>query len=185
MPKRAFIIHGWKGTPEGAWRPWLKEELEKREFAVSVPAMPAPDTPKMKEWVAHIAKSIGSPDKDTYLVGHSLGCIAILRYLESLNRGVEIGGTVFVGGRTYSLGRAETETFFETPVNWKNVLSHCKNFVAIHSDNDSYVPLKEADIFREKLGAEIIIKHNMGHFTTEDKVFELPCVLHAVLEMAW
>lgn len=23
--KRAFVIHGWEGTPEGSWWPWLKK----------------------------------------------------------------------------------------------------------------------------------------------------------------
>jgi len=34
MSKRVFLIHGWEGSPEEGWRPWLKKELEKRGFKV-------------------------------------------------------------------------------------------------------------------------------------------------------
>jgi len=34
MAKRAFLIHGWAGSPDEGWRPWLKTELEKRGFRV-------------------------------------------------------------------------------------------------------------------------------------------------------
>lgn len=35
--KRIFIAHGWDGCPEEGWFPWLKKELEIREFEVFVP----------------------------------------------------------------------------------------------------------------------------------------------------
>lgn len=181
MPKRVIIIHGWKGVPEGGWRPWLKQELEKLSYDVYVPAMPEPNTPKLSDWLERLRETIGEPGKDTYLVGHSLGCITILRYLESLEEGREIGGVVLVGGRSYSLGTPETMNFFEAPPRWESIRMHCKKFVAIHSDNDYYVPLKESETFRRNLGAKIIIKHNMGHFTGEDGVKELPDALDAVL----
>ncbi len=47
--------------------------------------------------------------------------------------------------------------------------------------NDPYVPLDNQDDFSEKLGSEIIIEHNKGHFSgPTDKIFKLPIVLEKV-----
>ncbi|MBI2580107.1 MAG: alpha/beta hydrolase, partial [Candidatus Aenigmarchaeota archaeon] len=76
--KRAFLVHGWQGSPESGWKPWLRKELKKNGFSVSVPEMPDTAHPRMNAWVPHLAKTVGTPDKNCYFVGHSLGCIAIL-----------------------------------------------------------------------------------------------------------
>ena len=184
MPKRAIILHGWKGVPEGAWRPWLKKELEEKWFDVTVPQLPNADTPQVDEWVKHISGVVGTPGKDTYLVGHSLGCIAILRYLESLKKGQEIGGAVLVAGSIDDLGHKELSNFFSKPIDWEKIKSICKKVIAINSDNDPHVPLMHADVFKNRLGAEIIIKHGMKHFCGEDGITELPVALESVLTIS-
>lgn len=79
MKKRVFLIHGWEGYPEEGWRLWLKKELEQRGFKVIMPAMPDTATPTMEKWVPFLTQIVGNPDEQTYFIGHSLGCITILR----------------------------------------------------------------------------------------------------------
>lgn len=178
--KKVFIIHGWGGKPESGWRPWLKNELEKKKFSVSVPTMPDTEHPKMDAWIKQLAKTVGTPDKDCYFVGHSLGCITILRYLETLRGIQKIGGAVLVAGFSDNLGFKEIDSFFSKPIGWEKIKSRCGKFAAINSKNDVYVPLKHGKIFREKLGAELIVKDKMGHFS---RVRELPDALETVLKM--
>ncbi|UCD07446.1 MAG: serine hydrolase family protein [Candidatus Aenigmatarchaeota archaeon] len=184
MAKRAFLIHGWEGYPEESWRPWLRDMLKEKGFTVINPAMPDTDHPKMNEWLEFLIKTVSNPNKDCYFVGHSLGCITILRYLETLEEGQEIGGAVLVAGFCDNLGYEEINSFFEKPIDWDKINSHCKKFIAINSDNDPYVPLKHADIFKEKLGAEVLIKHNMKHFSVDDGINELAVALEAVLKIS-
>lgn len=184
MPKRAILIHGWEGYPEEGWRPWLKKELESKGFEVIVPAMPDSANPKMDTWLSHLNKLVGEPDKDTYFVGHSLGCITILRYLESLSKNQVIGGAVLVAGFTSNLGFEELDNFFPSLVDWDKIKPHCSKFVAIHSDNDPYVSLHYSDFFKDNLGAEIIVEHNMKHFSGDDGVNELPAALESVLKIS-
>jgi predicted alpha/beta hydrolase family esterase len=99
---KAVFVHGYQGTAMGGWRPWLKRELEARGWSVSAPEMPTPDAPMVEEWVATIAREVGDSGKDCVLVGHSLGCIAILRYLERAKK--QVGGAVFVAGFAGKLG---------------------------------------------------------------------------------
>lgn len=182
--KRAFLIHGWEGRPEGAWRPWLKRELEEKGFSVTVPEMPDTNHPKREAWVGHLARVVGMPDKDCYFVGHSLGCITILRYLEGLKEGQRVGGTVLVAGFTDNLGYKELAGFFSTGIDWKKINTVCKSFVAIHSDNDPYVPMKHGDVFNKELGAEVVVEHNKKHFGEEDGIMELPSALYSMLKMS-
>jgi len=98
MTKRVFIVHGWDGYPEEGWFPWLKNELEAKDFEVSVPQLPEAKTPRIYNWVPALSKAVGTPDEQTYFVGHSIGCQTIARYLESLPEGVKVGGAVFVAG---------------------------------------------------------------------------------------
>ncbi len=185
--KKVFIIHGWGGFPKEAWFPWLKKELEKQGFKVKVPQMPDPETPKIKSWVAHLAKVIGQPDKNTSLVGHSIGCQTIARYLETLPEGGIFNKVVFVSGFVKLKGLEEEEKniakpWIKTPIKWGEVRRHAKDFVAIHSDNDPYVSLTNADFFKKNLRAKIIIEHKKGHIGGSDGFKKLFSALKALLE---
>ncbi len=184
MAKKAILIHGWEGTPDEGWRPWLKNKLEEQGFEVLAPAMPDTDNTKMEAWLEHLNKLIDNVDENYYFVGHSLGCITILRYLELLNENQEVGGAVLVAGFTSNLGYDELDSFFQTKINWDKIKSSCKKFVAIHSDNDPFVSLHYGDIFKENLNAEIIIKQNMKHFSGDDDINELPSALESILKIS-
>jgi len=196
MAKRVFIIHGWEGYPEEGWFPWLKKELEAKGFEVYVPAMPNTNEPEINAWISCLAKQVGHADEGTFFVGHSIGCQAILRYLESLPENQKVGGAVFVAGWVnlfLDVIKEEegdessceiAKPWLETPIKWGKILSHTKNFAAIFSDNDRYVPLKDKEIFREKLNAKIIVEHEKGHFRGSDGIVALPVVLNELLKMA-
>ncbi|MDO8451733.1 MAG: alpha/beta hydrolase [bacterium] len=186
--KRAIIVHCWGGKPEYAWYPYTKRELEARGFEVVVPAMPEADMPKLALWLPELQKIVGKPDEELFLIGHSIGSATIMRYLESLSEGDRIGGAVFVAGFTDNLGLEELSNFFETPLDFEAMKKHCPKFVAIHSDNDPYVPLNHSDILKEKLGAKTIIKHSAGHFSgavdDEASCTELSDVVDVISEMS-
>src|SRR3989344_1064272 len=94
--KRVIIVHGWSGSPNDNWLPWLKTELEKLGHEVLVPEMPNADEPVIEAWVAKVSEVVDTPTNNTYFVGHSIGNQAILRYLETIK--APVGGAVFVAG---------------------------------------------------------------------------------------
>ncbi len=185
--KRVFIIHGWDGHPNEHWIPWLKRELEKRGFAVEAPQMPNTESPKIEKWVPFLAKLVGKPDKDTFFVGHSIGCQAVMRYLEKAKE--PVGGVVFVAGWVTLKGLETPEEelvakpWLETPIDFGKVKKSAGKIAAFFSDDDPFVPLDDAKVFRDKLGAEIVIEKKKGHYTMETKVREVPAVLEALLKM--
>jgi predicted alpha/beta hydrolase family esterase len=182
--QRVFIIHGWEGCPEEGWFPWLKKELEKRDFEVYIPQMPNPDEPQLSEWLKKISEVVEMPDEQTFFVGHSLGCYTIAKYLEGLERGVKIGGAVFVAGFSGRLNIPELENFYKNLLNWEKIKSHTEKFIAIHSDDDPYVPIERGEELKEKLKAKLVIQKGMKHFSGEEGIFELPIVLDSLLEIA-
>lgn len=209
MTKRVFVIHGWEGNPDEGWFPWLRQALEERGFEVCVLAMPDPDEPKIETWVPFLRKEVGQCDQHTYFVGHSMGCQAILRYLESLPEGLkadgaapttpalrasppQAGGAVLVAPFLHlkplalegERDAAITKPWLETPIDWHKIRSHATKFIAIFSDNDRYVPIGDAEEFREKLSAEIMILKGRGHFSGSEGVDELPEALRSLEVMA-
>lgn len=190
MPKRVFIIHGWGGNPQEGWFPWLKKELEKRGFVVQVPSMPNPEEPKIETWIPFLAKLVVQADENTFLVGHSIGCQTIIRYLQTLPDGKKIGGAVFVAG-WYNLRNLETEEekriagpWVHEPRDDKKIRQAVGRAIAIFSDNDPFVVAENQKSWKELIGAKIILEHQRGHFSGDDNIKELPSVLEAVLEIA-
>lgn len=187
--KRAVIVHCWEGYPEYCWYPWVKRQLENKGFEVKVPAFPETEAPKQSKWVSYLSEQIGVPDENLYLIGHSVGCITILRYLESLPENQKVGGVVLVAGYTDDIGYKELGNYFETAIDFQKIKTKSKSgFIAIHSDNDPYVNLKYGDIFKKELGAEVIVKHNMKHFSGaiegEKACTELPDVVKSIEKLS-
>lgn len=183
---RAIIIHGYHGRPETNWKPWLRDELVARGWRVEIPAMPNTDYPVADEWQAALAETVGEPGANVYLVGHSLGCVTILRYLETLGENQKIGGAVFVAGFTGTFEKyieGNHDTFFDHELNWDVIRQRCDAFVAIHSDDDPNVEFAQLDLFRRFVGAKIVPVHGMGHFGSPDGVFEVPVVRDEVVRL--
>lgn len=192
LGKRVFIIHGWGGSPDDDWLPWLRKMLVERKLEVHVPEMPDSFHPHISKWVPYLSEVVGKVDKDTYLVGHSIGCQAILRYLESLDGSTKIGGAVFVAGWFHlNEGSVATEEdkriadeWIESKIDFEKVKKHLDRSVALFSDNDPDVPLAESKTFEKELGSRIIIHPKRGHFTAADGVTELHVALNEILKMA-
>lgn len=166
---RAIIVHCWDGYPEYCWYPGTKKELETAGFVVQVPVMPEAHAPKLPLWLAKLQEAIGAPDEHLYLIGHSSGCITILRYLEALKADENIGGVVLVAGFTNDLGYKELSNFFETPINFGVIRSRAKQFAVICSTDDPFVPLAEGVKLKQELNAKLIVKKGMGHFSASDE----------------
>ncbi|MDP3985280.1 MAG: alpha/beta hydrolase [bacterium] len=192
MPKRVFIVHGWDDSPEAGWFPWLRKELEAKGFEVIAPQLPDAAYPRMKNWVPALAEAVGTPDDQTFFIGHSMGCQTIIRYLETVSEEVKVGGAVFVAGFLKRLSGLEDDSevqeiakeWLETPIDLEKVKTYLDKSIAIFSDNDRYVPLDNQDDFKEKLGSKIIIVSGMKHFAGSSGFTELPIARDSLLEIA-
>lgn len=187
--KRIYIIHGWSGSSTSDWMPWLRDALEKEGLSVSVPDMPDPDNPKMERWVDFLTALAANADTDTYFVGHSMGCQAIVRYLSALPENVRIGGAIFVAPVHKTIkNMSESESdiagpWLNTPILWDKIRLHSNSFVVVYSDNDPYIPSEDAELFGKNLGARLVLDPNRGHFSDDDDVTQLPVVLEELVKL--
>jgi uncharacterized protein len=177
--KQVYLIHGWGGNDSSeGWFGFVKSELSNNGFKVTGFNMPDTDSPTIQNWVGFLEKNIKRVDKDTYFIGHSIGCQTIMRYLEKLPERVKIGGAIFVAGWFNLMDMDENEEkiampWIEGQIDFERVKKHTNNFLAIFSNNDPYVPLSNSNVFQEKLNAEIVIKDNEGHFNETLEIKEI------------
>lgn len=189
MP-RAYIVHGWDGSPDEPQLRWLRDRLEESGWEVAMPAMPDPAVPRIGPWVTKLNQEI-RPGEDVTLIGHSIGCQAILRYVAALPAESRVGRMVLVapwmeldeetvreeGAEVREIARPWTET----PIDFGAVKVRCASVTAIFSDDDPYVPLSQEQVFKDALGATTVIEHGKGHFTESDGVDAFSSALTAVL----
>ena len=94
--KRVYLVHGWEASSKSDFFPWLKKELEKKKVWNYFPDMPNTEEPKIGEWIGFLKKNIKEIDKETIFIGHSIGCQAVLRFLETLPSNVKIKKIILV-----------------------------------------------------------------------------------------
>lgn len=189
--KRVFMIHGWGGSPETDWFIWLKKEL-KNNYYVNIPEMPESFRPTIKAWISKLKATIEKIDEETILIGHSIGCQAILRYLETLPNNEKAKGIIMVApwlklnDETWDEDYTKeiAEQWINTPLNFRKIKEHTKNFISIFSNDDPYVSIEDSKIFEKELNAKVIIEKNKGHFSGEDGVTKLPVVLKEILRIS-
>ncbi len=181
--KKVFIVHGFQGSPNGGWRPWLMAELEKIEVYACALSMPTPENPICSEWVAEIARHVERNKNDEiYLVGHSLGVPAIMRYLESADS-TAVAGCVLVSGPSEKNSNKKLDLFLDTPFDFEKIKSTVMQFAIIHGDNDDRVPFDNAEMLAEKLNGELIMIPNGGHLNGRSGWLSLPQALEALNKM--
>jgi len=158
-------------------------ELEKQDiYACAIP-MSKPEAPICAEWVEEISNIIESSiDDEIYLVGHSLGTPAILRYLE-LDSPQNIAGAVLVSGPIEKNNNRKIDSFLETSFDFGKIKSRCNKFLVVHGDNDPYVPLSNAETISKSLNAELVVVPSGGHLNGSSGWLQLPPVLDGLLKM--
>jgi len=191
--KKVFIIHGFGGIPNGGWTSWLMVELSKSKIYTCALPMPNPKKPIVLEWIKEIDQAVNNaPEDEIFLVGHSLGATAILKYLESTKDSKKISGVVLVSGLINSL-EPENQTskyrlidsFVIPPIDLEKVKNKANKFVVLHSTDDPAVPFENAEKISSGLNCELVKVEKGGHFfiLSEPICYELPILLEIILKV--
>jgi predicted alpha/beta hydrolase family esterase len=189
--KKVYIVHGWDGSPEEPLFLWLDKNLVEKGYEVKRLSMPEPKIPVIEKWIGKLKEEI-TPDENTILVGHSVGCQAVMRYVETQNENLRIAGMLLLapwmhldkttieeeGEEVVEIARP----WMETPIDFEKVKNIPLKITAIFSDDDVFVPVSEEKFFSEKLGAKTIMEHEKGHLGPADNISELKSALGAILD---
>lgn len=167
MIKTAIILHGTLGSPDGNWFQWLKDELEAKDVKVWLPQLPKADQPSLREWANFVKKECPfAINEETLIVGHSSG--AILSLIIAQNNFEPIGGIVAVSVfHDNSLNWQPNNRLFDEQFEWNTIQTNTKKLLFIHSDDDPYVPLNQAQYVADNCQAELVMIPGQGHFNLE------------------
>ena len=180
--KNAFIFHGTGGFPEENWFPWLKNKLEKRGIVVTVPKFPTPEGQSLQAWLEIMKPYEQEVNAETIIIGHSLGGLFLLRYLEQLKDAV--GSSVFVaasaGVMPIKFDEADAAFSGGFVFNWGAIHRVAGKTAVFHSDNDPYISLGNGELIAEKLGTDFHMLQNAGHFNTASGHTKFPQLLNII-----
>lgn len=173
------LLHGYTSSPNEDFHPWLRKELESREYNVSVPKLPHTKNPDITEQVDYVLKNCKF-DENTILLGHSLGSVVALKILEKLNKPIK--KLILVAGFSQPGFKDHERPFekkFPEKFDFNKIKGNVKEILFLRAKNDSAVPSERADYLKDKLGGEIIDLEAEGdHITGKQE----PEVLNACLD---
>ena len=184
--KNAIILHGNNGKSGHNWFLWFKKELEKVGYHVWVPDLPNADIPDIQRYSEFI---FGNKDftlnKETILIGHSSGAVAILGLLQQLPDSISVNVAYLVGSfcKDLKIDGIHHEELFLIPFEFEKIKSKAKKFIFIHSDDDPYCPLDQAKFLAKETAGELIIMPGQKHFSTStagEKYREFPKLLELI-----
>ncbi len=179
--KNALILHGTNGHSKENWFDWLRIELEKKNWKVWVPDLPHADKPNIQTYNNFIfGNKEWKFDKNSVLIGHSSGAVAILGILQNLPEDVIVDRCILVGAFKNNLNWDALDDLFLKPFDFEKIKKHAKRIIFVHSDDDPYCPLEHAEYLKNQLGAELMVIPGQKHFsvgTAGEKYKEFPLLI--------
>jgi len=159
-----FIFHGTKSSPQDNWFLWLKRELSKEKIKVYLPEFPTPKGQNLDNWLKTFEQYREYLDKDSVLVGHSMGTVLGMRIVERLD--FTIKGCVLVAPFYKLLNKQFTpliKSFVDHPFDWEKMRNNCEQWIVYAGDKDPYVPIEQPREIAKKLRVKIRIIKDGGH----------------------
>ena len=173
-----FIIHGSFGSNIENWFPWLKEQLDNDNTLVTIPQFPINELQCYDNWkeLFNYYYNLGYINDKTTLIGHSIGCIFIVKYL--LEKKIKVNKIILISGfNNYKLIEEfdkVNKSFFMGEAEFNSLNDYANEIISIHSDNDPYISLEELKRFSSAIHSKEILIEKAGHFnvTAGYKTFE-------------
>ncbi len=174
MNKKFYIIHGYGADSSSNFFPWLKNKLNQQNYFCDILDLPNTDFPKLDEWINYMNQNI-VVDENTYIIAHSLGCIATLKYIDKFNLAT-IKGIYLVSGFDESLPLfPQLDSFTKIKINYQKVIEKINLRYVIASKDDDLVPFKSSEKLAKNISAKFVALDNYGHFLVEQvsEIYEL------------
>lgn len=149
--KKVILVHGFGGSGQNHWFPWLQKELEGRGFVVDSQDYPETESPNLNAWMGKLLPKI---EKDCILVGHSLGVPTILKTLEKYE-GEKVLAVFSMAGFARNLDFSPLiDNFTERGFEFEKIKQKIGDFFIWESDDDPVVNCDEGDFLYQKLGGK-------------------------------
>lgn len=174
---RIVLIHGYHSSPAENFHPWLARELKNRGFEVIAPKLPLEGEVDALVCIEALVKAVGRLDEQTIILGHSLGGVLALRYLEAAEA-ASIPRACILVGAPWQTKSEKTRGLFLTEFDFDVVTWKAREFAIVHDKEDKLLPFDHAEKYARMLQAQLIETVGNDHFM--DK--EYPILLETVLK---
>ena len=133
------------------------------DYDVRYPRMPNEKNPDMRTWKARIAAELSLSDDDVILVGHSLGGLALLKFLSEQACERRVAGLYLV-----AVPSKDEENWnydeLELPLDVATKLSGIARIFLYHCRDDEIVPFAHLGLHAARLpGAIVRVTDGRGH----------------------
>ena len=147
--------------------------------------MPDSKNPNLQSWLKCIEQSGIKINEETIVVGHSLGCVTALQYLQRAN--IKIKAAIFVSG-FINENPMEVQTeglseFVMPQLNLEKLKELIPLRITITAEDDDIVPAQATKKMAELLDTALIVLKNGKHFIDRDGCTKLPILLSEIKKL--
>ncbi len=173
------LLHGFNGSPDKNFFPWIKEVLEKMGYDVQAPELPHADNPTEDEQVKFVIENT-KINENTIILGHSLGAAVALKVLEKTPH--QVAKLVLAGGFIEPKFKDDKNRPYSTNFNWDYdwdaIKGKVSDITVLHDSKDPVIPFDQASSLANKLGVNVEIGDAQeGHFRGEQEYSLLEAIV--------
>jgi predicted alpha/beta hydrolase family esterase len=133
--------------------------LEEQGIRTSAPFLPSSEWPDREGWKQAVL-NVYDPQKETILVGRSLGGTLIPYVLED----IQVKAAISIAAPINHLGWENLMDFFSEEPDYTTAREHVEHYEHWYSDDDPYVALEHGKAFQKLLGGELQVFKGYSHF---------------------
>lgn len=174
-----FIIHGYTAAADSNWFPYLKKKLENDYVEVKILSMPNSQNPKLTEWINYMENKITDFNEKSIFIGHSLGCVTILNFLNK-NVSKKIGGLFLISGFIEKTPIPELLEFVKPKLNYNELIKITDKRIVISAKDDDIINYEYSQTLAEKLDSKFILLEKGKHFIDRDDFTEFPLLVKEI-----
>lgn len=131
------------------------------EYDVRYPQMPGESEPKMQAWKAQIAKELEAVEDSFILVGHSVGGVALLKYLSEEEVHKSIADLFLLAAPSWDKEKWNFDDL-RLPHDLAAKLSRIRRILLYHNRDDEIVPFSHLALHAAKLPRAIVCEGETG-----------------------
>lgn len=168
---KIIFIHGYTASAQADWYPNISKKLDELGIEYTIPNLPGRENPHAIKWLAKLHEIISQINKPLFFVGHSLGTRAALLYIEKYHPIVE--KVFLIAAFANDIDNAKRKNkqysdFFKYTIDLKKIKPFVKEFIVMHSKDDSDIPYQQGVLLAKDLGVDILTYEGRDHFSDPD-----------------
>jgi predicted alpha/beta hydrolase family esterase len=164
-----YLIPRWAGNAHSDWYDWIVIQI-KAKYDIDIYCIELPDwhEPTPEKSLNYLSENIKKLNEQCYFIGHSVGCQAILQFLNKQNPNTRIGGFLFVAG-WFEVDKPweSLKPWLKTDILDFSFISKLTNFKqVILSDNDPFTSdfQRSKSLWKTCMNANVKILSGGKHF---------------------